>query len=37
MIQISEKVRQHVGMGDSPVEVPIGADPADDEPISLDD
>jgi recombination protein RecA len=37
MIEISEKVRQQAGMGDTPVEVPIGADPADDEPISLDD
>ncbi|HEX6393250.1 MAG TPA: recombinase RecA [Acidimicrobiales bacterium] len=37
MIEISEKVRQQVGMGDQPLDVPIGADPADDEPISLDD
>jgi len=37
MIQISEKVRQQVGMGDKSEDVPIGLDPADDEPISLDD
>jgi recombination protein RecA len=40
MIEISEKVRQQVGLGD-PVEplggVPLGLDPSDDEPISLDD
>jgi recombination protein RecA len=38
MIEISEKVRQQVGLGegfgDGP---PLGADPSDDEPISLDD
>ncbi|HET7523050.1 MAG TPA: DNA recombination/repair protein RecA, partial [Acidimicrobiales bacterium] len=37
MIQISEKVRQQVGMGDRTEDIPIGLDPADDEPISLDD
>ena len=38
MIEISEKVRQQVGAGaEEPVDVPIGADPADEEPISLDD
>ncbi|HUE58074.1 MAG TPA: hypothetical protein VMO88_00690 [Acidimicrobiales bacterium] len=37
MIEISEKVRQQVGMGESPVDLPLGADPADDEPISLQD
>jgi recombination protein RecA len=33
MIEISEKVRQGVGLSD----LPIGADPRDDEPISLED
>jgi recombination protein RecA len=51
MIEVSEKVRQLVGLGDAPndspkgdapkaevpVDVPLGADPRDDEPISLDD
>ena len=43
MIEISEKVRQQVGLGEgggdaSPaVDVPLGVDPRDDEPISLDD
>ena len=37
MIEISEKVRQQVGMGESPIDLPLGADPADDEPISLED
>ncbi|MBV9661461.1 MAG: recombinase RecA [Acidimicrobiales bacterium] len=38
MIEISEKVRQAVGLVDVPGgDVPIGADPRDDEPISLDD
>jgi recombination protein RecA len=36
MIEISEKVRQKVGLGDA-VDVPLGADPSDDDPISLDD
>ncbi len=36
MIEISEKVRQNVGLGDG-VDVPLGADPSDDDPISLDD
>ncbi len=37
MIEISEKVRQQVGLGEDRGEVPLGADPSDDEPISLDD
>ena len=37
MIEISEKVRQQVGMGVPVPDVPLGLDPADDEPISLDD
>ncbi|MHB1535419.1 MAG: recombinase RecA [Acidimicrobiales bacterium] len=37
MIEISEKVRQQVGLGVGPEEVPLGADPSDDEPISLSD
>jgi recombination protein RecA len=37
MIEISEKVRQQVGVGGPSEDVPIGADPLDDEPISLDD
>jgi recombination protein RecA len=41
MIEISEKVRQGVGLGQgqapTPVEVSLGVDPRDDEPISLDD
>ena len=38
MIEISEKVRQQVGMGDiNTLDLPLGADPADDEPISLED
>ncbi len=37
MIEISEKVRKEVGLADKAVdEVPLGLDPADDEPISLD-
>jgi recombination protein RecA len=36
MIEISEKVRQTVGLGDG-VDVPIGANPNDDDPITLDD
>ena len=34
MIEISEKVRQQVGLGRAPGDVPLGADPSDDEPIS---
>jgi recombination protein RecA len=34
MIEISEKVRQRVGLGDA---VGVGEDPRDDEPITLDD
>ena len=40
MIEISEKVRQGVGLGDKPADrrdLPLGVDPRDDEPISLDD
>jgi recombination protein RecA len=38
MIEISEKVRQQVGIGAGAAgDHPIGSDPADDEPISLDD
>ncbi len=45
MIEISEKVRQQVGVGgasrdplrDPSADVPLGADPRDEEPISLDD
>jgi recombination protein RecA len=40
MIEISEKVRQRVGLGEGghvTGDVPLGADPRDDEPISLDD
>jgi recombination protein RecA len=38
MIEISEKVRQQVGMGDvNTLDLPLGADPADNEPISLED
>jgi recombination protein RecA len=42
MIEISEKVRQGVGLGekktvDRPDDVPLGVDPRDNEPISLDD
>ncbi len=36
MIEISEKVRQQVGIGEG-TDVALGADPKDDEPISLDD
>jgi recombination protein RecA len=36
MIEISEKVRQKVGLGDAS-DVPLGTDPSDDDPISLDD
>jgi recombination protein RecA len=37
MIEISERVRQEVGLGEDRGEIPLGADPSDDEPISLDD
>jgi recombination protein RecA len=38
MIEISEKVRQAVGVGGSGAEeAPLGLDPRDDEPITLDD
>ena len=37
MIEISEKVRQQVGLGASRDDVPLGLDPRDEEPISLDD
>jgi recombination protein RecA len=40
MIEISEKVRQRVGLGDGSnitADLPIGADPRDDDPITLDD
>jgi recombination protein RecA len=36
MIEISEKVRQKVGLGEG-IDIPFGADPSDDDPISLDD
>jgi recombination protein RecA len=35
MIEISEKVRQKVGLGDG--DVPLGSNPTDDDPITLDD
>jgi recombination protein RecA len=37
MIEISERVRQQVGLGEGRGDLPLGADPSDDEPISLDD
>ncbi len=39
MIEISEKVRQEVGLGEGSdgADIPLGADPSDDEPISLED
>ena len=40
MIEIDEKVRQQFGVGEGSIELndtPIGLDPRDDEPISLDD
>ncbi len=37
MIEISEKVRQQVGLGAGGDDIVLGADPRDDEPISLDD
>jgi recombination protein RecA len=36
MIEISERVRQAVGIGEGG-DIPLGVDPKDDEPISLDD
>jgi recombination protein RecA len=38
MIEISDKVRTAVGLGDrDEAEIPLGADPSDEDPISLDD
>jgi len=38
MIEISERVRQHMGLGEHKAEeVPLGEGPGDDEPISLED
>jgi recombination protein RecA len=37
MIEISEKVRQQVGIGAGPDDVPLGAAPGDDDPITLED
>jgi recombination protein RecA len=37
MIEISEKVRQQVGIGAGPDDVPLGTGPGDDEPITLED
>jgi recombination protein RecA len=37
MIEISERVRQQVGLGEVHDEIPLGVDPSDDEPISLED
>jgi len=37
MIEISEKVRQQVGIGAGPDDVPLGAGPGDDDPITLED
>ncbi len=37
MIEVSEKVRQEVGLGGVRAEDVIGADPADDQPITLED
>jgi recombination protein RecA len=36
MIEISERVRIASGIGELPDDIPLGADPADDEPISLE-
>jgi recombination protein RecA len=36
MIEISEKVRQQVGLGEG-AGAPLGTDPSDDDPITLDD
>jgi recombination protein RecA len=37
MIEISEKVRQQVGIGAGPDDVPLGTAPGDDDPITLED
>jgi recombination protein RecA len=37
MIEISEKVRQRVGIGAGPDDVPLGTGPGDDDPITLED
>jgi recombination protein RecA len=37
MIEVSEKVRQAVGLGGTSADDVLGADPADDEPITLED
>ncbi|MDQ6838671.1 MAG: recombinase RecA [Actinomycetota bacterium] len=37
MIEVSEKVRQEVGLGGISADDVIGADPSDDQPISLED
>jgi recombination protein RecA len=37
MIEISEKVRQKVGLSEGGADIPLGADPSDDEPITLED
>ena len=37
MIEISEKVRQQVGIGAGPNDVPLGTAPGDDDPITLED
>ena len=38
MIEISERVRQQVGVGETPgIEVPLGQGVGDDEPITLTD
>ncbi len=36
MIEISEKVRQNVGLAEG-ADAPLGVDPSDDDPISLED
>jgi recombination protein RecA len=37
MIEISEKVRQQVGIGEESGDVPLGAGPGDDDPITIED
>jgi recombination protein RecA len=37
MVELNERVRQEVGMGSGNGDVPLGAEPGDDEPISLKD
>jgi recombination protein RecA len=37
MVELNERVRQQVGMGSRTEDVPLGAGPGDDEPISLKD